>query len=284
MANSNSGVEREVMLVLLQWGVEGDDDELADIGDRLNRDLYGEGFWAEPCRQPRVRPRRITNPQPGPFLSAVRDLRRHPEAQVVYISAHGNASGLSASQGSPYVAGYRAFAEALCEGLDRRPTDATTHTVEARDSCGNPRTFADCPVPTEEPSPVTLVLGSCHAMSDCVCIEQHMPELVSAVYGFTDKPSPDDVAALLAGVWAEDLKQYEGLHAANQAACSEHGDDPSAALSSFAQLAERVFSDWVDGPDQFVSGGGGRCVVRARRDNGGNWERRQFALIRGIHY
>lgn len=205
--------------------------------------------------------RRIAAREQGiPFVEAVRvkeadedtflrtlkaALQEWTNRQLLYISCHGNFYQLSyALESGPYVS-YAELSAVLCE------------------------TLAD-------EDAVALVLGSCEALGHSNPILDGLPGGIVGIYGFTEKPTSQNVAGLMAGVVADAQKLHQKLSEANEAQFGWGITGGAAIDDAFSQLKDRweqVLDEDTEDPTYFVVGYRGGTVKALRRveDSGSSY-------------
>ncbi len=165
-------------VVLFQWHVDGEQDELQAIRDELKKALATSEELSNQI------------PEIAAFTSKAKDgkamlddlcnvLCANPDAQVVYFSAHGS----NARQFDNRVAAvsFQQFGSRLGKCLGNRD--------------------------------VELVLGACHAMG---CgIEAALPQKVRWVWGFAQSPFIEDVVCLMASVVEDAVRLESKMRQAN---------------------------------------------------------------------
>ena len=227
--------DKEAAVVLLHWGPDTEEDEIEEIKALLEVELYNMDDKEIAEKSPYIIPRRVVENDPQKLLDVMQEVFSSTNhRQVVYISAHGNTVGLCYSATSGAGISYNQLLHYL-------------ETVAG------------------ENQDLEIVFGSCVAMANATKIQKHLPACVANCWGFADKPEPQEVAALMAGVIADNLRLIGEISAANQC----------GAIGEF----EGILDKFVSGATQWVAGKNERQVVHlSRNPDTQEWERKSILV------
>ena len=145
------------------WGSEtaGRVSELDEIGSTLN--WQGDNIKSGITEH-------IINSKSGlDFLNKLKQVCKEPNCQIIYISTHGSGTELYYDN-----------------------DDNCSITIKQLTA-----TLFQC---VEDERCMTIVFGSCQTVADAYQIENMMPSGVSRIYGFSQNPSPKQVAQLMAKI------------------------------------------------------------------------------------
>jgi hypothetical protein len=236
----------EPAVLFFQWRPDDERDENADATTILK----GEHALGEKGRARGVLPfiaeHTCVTDDAAEFAAELeRELAKLPGLQVLYLSAHGLDDAIARDR----------------EGRARLDFNELRPFLE-RGLC--------------KASDVTVVFGLCYALSPRSFLTSILPAAVVEAYGFTGTPEGKDVAALIAGVLADDVTLMANAGAENVALFG-HGVPLSQAGPVFAELQRRLDAavDDYEGthePEFFVPGSKGASVRRIRRKEDGMWE------------
>lgn len=230
-------------IVMIHWGALTEEDEFEEIKAVVMIEVFGDNKADSEARTTRLSEHRILNPDPIALLNGLKSLlQANTNVQVIYFSAHGNLHGIAFNGVGDSAISYRDLFSALREAT-------------ARKRC------------------ITLVFGTCCAMHPNISIEQYAPDSINRILGFSDEPSPDDVAGLLAGVIKDGIILMTSVHEASVSGC---GEIPRQGLSGMADLGRMMKVIWEkmepalnaheDAPASFVPGQLGTQIVDAQRN------------------
>ena len=228
-------------IALFHWGPEEEPDEIEEITALIETGLYEMDSQKIDDESPLVITRRITENTPKALLAAIQEVFAGSDNRLMlYLSAHGNRQGLCFSaHGGPEVS----YAQ-LLQHLGAVAGD-------------NPN--------------LEIVFGSCQALSIEVYIQQHLPPCVAHCWGFADSPTAQDVAALMAGVIADNIRLYQALSQENHRA-SEQRQDESQNISPNFEAVLNEFT--VEAYDWVLTQEERRVVYLSRNPDTGQWHRR----------
>ena len=239
-------MEIEPAVLFFQWRPDDERDEIAEAITILRGEHALGGKGRARGVLPFIAEHTCTSDDPRQFAAELeRELAKLPELQVLYLSAHG-------------------LDDAIARDREGR----------ARLDFNELRPFLDLGLCRS--SNVTVVFGLCYALSPRSFVTSILPAAVVEAYGFTATPEGKDVAALIAGVLADDVTLMANASAENVALFGK-GVPFSQAGPVFEELQRRLDAAVDDyesthEPEFFVAGWKGASVRHIRRRQGGTWE------------
>lgn len=239
-------MEIEPAVLFFQWRPDDERDEIAEAITILRGEHALGGKGRARGVLPFIAEHTCTSDDPRQFAAELeRELAKLPELQVLYLSAHGLDDAIARDR----------------EGRARLDFNELRPFLE-RGLCRS--------------SNVTVVFGLCYALSPRSFVTSILPAAVVEAYGFTATPEGKDVAALIAGVLADDVTLMANASAENVALFGK-GVPFSQAGPVFEELQRRLDAAVDDyesthEPEFFVAGWKGASVRHIRRRQGGTWE------------
>jgi hypothetical protein len=183
---------------------------------------------------------------PAQFAAELeRELAKLPALQVLYLSAHGLDDAIARDRKGLAKLDFNNLRPVLGRALDKA-------------------------------SRVTVVFGLCYALSPRSFLTSILPPAVVEAYGFTATPEGTDVAALIAGVLADEVTLMASA-SKEKLALFGKGIPLSEAGPVFEELKRRLDAavdeyERTHEPEFFVAGSKGASVRRIRRKDDGTWE------------
>lgn len=233
-------------VLLFQWRPPDERDEIVEAKRLLESEhARGDKGRAQGVL-PSIAAHTCTHVDPAEFAADLeRALSAMPQVQVLYLSAHGLPDAIARDRDGNVRLDFNDLRPFLERGL-------------------------------EHSSDVTIVFGLCHALSSASFALSILPPAIVQAYGFTGTPEARDVAALVAGILADDVVLMENVTKENTALFGK-GVPFDQAGPVFEELARRLEAqvdqhEATHEPEFFVRGSKGGAVRHMRRGTGGRWE------------
>lgn len=172
-------------VLFFQWRPDDERDEIAEAKAILKaeHDLGAKGRARGVL--PLIAEHTCTSADPQKFAAEVeRELAKLPDLQVLYLAAHGLDDALARDKEGQIRLDFNDLGPFLARGLAKA-------------------------------SNITAVFGLCFALSPSSFLTSVLPAALVEAYGFTRTPEAKDVAALIAGVLAEDVTLMADASKAN---------------------------------------------------------------------
>lgn len=154
-----------------------------------NKEPYDEveevfAAWELANTNPNTSVAKVTSTNPSELYKAIKTAIEDPEAQIIYLSCHGDRLGL-------------AFSSSAAPTITQHTLSQWLHGMSPSGDRW-------------------LVFGFCYSMNSSVRIEKLMPKWVTRVGGFTEEPRAPEVAQLMAGItsnlhdWVHEVMEKTG--------------------------------------------------------------------------
>jgi len=178
------------------------------------------------------------------------------DCQVIYLSCHGLEDGFSFTGGESCDITYTEFKKKLNE------------------------------FPAVERGPVSVIFGSCEAMSDSINIQNGLPEWIFEVAGFVDKPAPRQVAQLTVELLQHTIDYFREIskHMADAAigtksTSTDVGQQIDAKFKAMKKAFDKADASYKPLSGVKVKGSGKDVVIKKRKTGTDDWERIEYIQV-----